>query len=104
NVNVMNHPDIHRTQLYELLDALPLEDLWVPTFAELDRWLRATKLDSRTASDGRIVFGEPLAQPCRITVHLPGGLHEQFVARAGEQQIAWPGSREQVRMLKAHGS
>lgn len=90
NVNVMNHPDIHRTQLYGLLDGLPLDDLWVPTLAELDRWLRATKLDSRTASDGRIVFGEPLAQPCRVTVHLPGGLDEQFVARAGEQQIACP--------------
>ncbi|MBV9858780.1 MAG: hypothetical protein JO038_01560, partial [Alphaproteobacteria bacterium] len=90
----MNHPDINRAALYELLAELGSAATWRTTLRDLVRWARLTKHDSvaQTREDGiALRFPEPLpmdlgvsvawggAEPSRHTV--PGGSRELFVSR-----------------------
>ena len=63
HVVVMNHPDIHLAELFELLRGLPRSRVWNTTYRDLVAWWRAAKYAARTsdASDA-VQFGAALPE------------------------------------------
>lgn len=105
-VIAMNHPDINRAQLYELLGGLvgspPADGLsglatWRAPLRDIVRWTRITRFDSTVdygsehgREDVTVRFGAPLPQPLRVTVGGGGGEARIYGAAAGEHRITLP--------------
>jgi hypothetical protein len=53
HVTVMNHPDIHRTELKTLLDNIARADLWHATHADIVDWVRGAKFGWRIDTIGK---------------------------------------------------
>ncbi len=96
----MNHPDINRTALYELLDGLPLgrsgdpagAATWRAPLRDIVRWTRLTRFDS-TVEYGReeltVRFPAALPQPLRVSVGA-GGREAMTYAAAGADHLSIP--------------
>lgn len=70
-VIVMNHPDVHRDQLVDLLRGLRLQNVWRPTTLEAIEWFRTTRYGSCVEwhPAGYVVsFPTPLSQPATFRV------------------------------------
>lgn len=64
HVVIMNHPDIHRMELFELLNALDLSDVWCVTMAALINYRNATAYRSLVE-----------VQPNTVNIYLPVALN-----------------------------
>ena len=79
---VMNHPDIHRKQLLELLRGLDLSATWCATLAEIAEWTRAATLAS-TFDRQRcsVAMREDTPEDLRVTRLTAGGQESYIVPR-----------------------
>lgn len=86
---LMNHPDIHRQQLLELLSSLDLGTTWKASLGEVCAWNAALKFDSRVQyGPDRILLnlGAPLSHDAVVHISGPTGRAEAVIA-AGDAGI-----------------
>jgi hypothetical protein len=101
----MNHPDINRAALYELLDGLPIRRpgdpprraTWRASLRDMARWTRVTHFDSTVEYGGgpgreelTLRFGAALPQPLRVSVAAGGGEAQIYGAAVGQDRITVP--------------
>jgi hypothetical protein len=101
----MNHPDINRAALYELLDGLPVGRLdgppgtatWRASLRDIVRWTRLTHFDSAVEYGGTagreevtLRFGAALPQPLRVSVAAGGAAARSYCAAAGQDHLTVP--------------
>lgn len=68
---LMNHPDIHREALIELIEALNMDGCWKTTVRDAMRFARASRFRARVRhlpTGHQIVIGEPLEHNCIFRV------------------------------------
>lgn len=81
-VVVMNHPDLHREQLLELIEALEFDGVWRITQGEAARWFHTTHFaaQAQAASDClRLRFAGQPAAAAALTIAWPDGKREDVV-------------------------
>jgi hypothetical protein len=105
----MNHPDINRAALYELLDGLigspaaaeggdpSSAATWHASLRDIVRWTRLTRFDSTVEYGGGIGgaeltvrFPAPLPQPLLVSVGTGGSEARTYSAAAGEDHLTVP--------------
>jgi hypothetical protein len=75
-VVLMNHPDVHATELMELVTRLVADDVWRPTMADLARHRRLTRLRAQvTYADGAVEVRmiDQLPWDATFRISAPGG-------------------------------
>ena len=82
---LMNHPDIHRTDLMQLVDSLDFRGVWRITQGEAVDWFRTTHFASTVEVEAR-----------RVAIRFPGE-----PAAAVQATITWPGGDEQIVRVRA---
>ena len=89
---VMNHPDIHRTELIELLARIARPHVWRATFRDVISWSAAAKFGARLGQ-GRdtVTFGAPLPAPTLIETFTVDGRRIETQAPVGSRGIALEG-------------
>ena len=66
---LMNHPDIHISELKKVINALPLEGVWKATFSDVCQWIKIFKLTSIVTAQDKyidITFQAPLTYASAI--------------------------------------
>lgn len=69
--NVMNHPDIHLSELKALIGGLDLRNAWCATHDQITDWCRTVKFDSVWHRDGdhlHLAFPQPLPHTLNVEV------------------------------------
>ena len=97
----MNHPDLNRKELTQLLETLPREFLWCTTLGEICHWERASKYDPTVAAqNGNLLirFKEPLPQTAVFHVKwgraadqpltIPAGSQSAYLRQSGELRVS----------------
>ena len=74
-VILMNYPDLHRSELLELIDSLDLRNVWRATQAEVAEWFDSTHFKAciEAKSRGVVNFHTVLAQDVEITLEWSEG-------------------------------
>ena len=94
-VVLMNHPDIHREALYELINGLDLSLTWTPTLREAMEFYYATRQKAiMITRDNQLIvsLGKIISNPATFEVIRPGKVPEikQISVPAGSQHTSIP--------------
>jgi hypothetical protein len=96
HVVVMNHPDIHLAELFELLRGLPRGlpggRIWHVTYRDLVAWVRAAKFNARAVAQpsggfASLHFGAPIEEPTVVEV-IADRMRRSLVAPRGARSVA----------------
>ncbi len=82
-VNLMNHPDVHITQLKKLIENIEIKSVWSATHHQVTEWCRITKYDSEWSfHDDHVMlsFPEPLPYDFVIEIVSSAGLKQQILS------------------------
>ncbi|HEX2593221.1 MAG TPA: hypothetical protein VHL34_17095, partial [Rhizomicrobium sp.] len=89
-VVLMNHPDIHREALAQILAALPTAGVWHATTGDIVAWERASKHDVSATAEGanlQVLYKEPLPQAAVIEIGR-GDQSRRLTIPAGTTQVS----------------
>ncbi|MBV8889704.1 MAG: hypothetical protein JO305_08570 [Alphaproteobacteria bacterium] len=92
-VIAMNHPDINRAALYELLDGIAGPAVWRATMGDIVEWWRITHDDLALDYHGgfaRVTFPAPLPQAAVVTIGAAGADMVRHVAPEGCLEAEFP--------------
>lgn len=68
---IMNHPDIHREQLFGAVAAVTKSGVWNASVREVADWVRGSRLAAFAFPDGLVQLGSP-GEKVQATVRFPG--------------------------------
>ncbi len=86
---IMNHPDIHRRELMELLDGLPHETVWKATLAEVCAWAHQWQYAKLAEDEGGLRIAFPHGLDHKLDIQTNG---RSFAILAGTRALSLEGS------------
>ncbi len=92
HVILMNHPDVHRQELLELLGLLDLDRVWRATQLEAVEWFRTTHFEAEAEigrDRARVRFPRAPSKPVEVTVHWADGTRTVATIEDAEAEIAY---------------